>query len=162
MGYYGGMGDYYPVRGAGDPFLPALGAALAGGIVKKVGGLVGRVIGGRGAGTAAVVSAAGGLALGPGVPLPGGRRLNVRNALPGGRPLISQSQCPPGYHLDKTYGEKCVRNRRLNPTNPAALRRALRRVQGFGALASRAAGDVARANRSLNRLPRRSKSKRKR
>lgn len=39
--------------------------------------------------------------------------------------------------------------RRMNPANPKALRRALRRVAGFGKLAKRAKRDVSRAATSL-------------
>lgn len=45
--------------------------------------------------------------------------------------------CPPGFHPDKATGTKCVRNRRMNPANPAALRRAIRREAGFIKLARR-------------------------
>jgi len=45
--------------------------------------------------------------------------------------------CPTGYHLDKQTGTKCVRNRRMNVANPRALRRSMRRVQGFEKLARR-------------------------
>jgi len=45
--------------------------------------------------------------------------------------------CPSGYHLDKRTGTKCVRNRRMNVANPRALRRSMRRVQGFEKLARR-------------------------
>ncbi len=45
--------------------------------------------------------------------------------------------CPTGYHLDKLTGTKCVRNRRMNVANPRALRRSMRRVQGFEKLARR-------------------------
>lgn len=45
--------------------------------------------------------------------------------------------CPVGYHLDKRTGTRCVRNRRMNIANPRALRRAMRRVQGFEKLAKR-------------------------
>jgi len=45
--------------------------------------------------------------------------------------------CPVGFHLDKRSGTRCVRNRRMNIANPRALRRAMRRVQGFEKLAKR-------------------------
>lgn len=45
--------------------------------------------------------------------------------------------CPPGYHPDKKTGTKCVRNRRLNPTNPRAARRAITRLAGFERIARR-------------------------
>lgn len=56
---------------------------------------------------------------------------------PGPAQVIPQAGCcPPGYHISKTTGA-CVRNRRMNPCNPKALRRAIRRVDGFGRLAKR-------------------------
>lgn len=64
--------------------------------------------------------------------------------------------CPSGYHLNKSGyflksgqyvppGTACVKNRRMNPANPKALRRGLRRAAGFGKLARRARRDIARA-----------------
>lgn len=45
--------------------------------------------------------------------------------------------CPSGYHLDKRTRTRCVRNRRMNVANPKALRKALRRTDGFVKLAKR-------------------------
>jgi len=45
--------------------------------------------------------------------------------------------CPSGYHLAKDGSGRWVRNRRMNIANPRALRRAMRRVQGFEKLAKR-------------------------
>ncbi len=45
--------------------------------------------------------------------------------------------CPTGYHLAKDGSGRLVRNRRMNIANPRALRRAMRRVQGFEKLAKR-------------------------
>jgi len=45
--------------------------------------------------------------------------------------------CPSGYHLAKDGSQRCVRNRRMNVANPRALRRSMRRVQGFEKLARR-------------------------
>ena len=45
--------------------------------------------------------------------------------------------CPTGYHLAKDGSGRWVRNRRMNIANPRALRRAMRRVQGFEKLAKR-------------------------
>ncbi len=55
----------------------------------------------------------------------------------GGGMVNSAGCCPVGYHLDKKTGTRCVRNRRMNTCNPRALRRAMRRVQGFEKLAKR-------------------------
>jgi len=45
--------------------------------------------------------------------------------------------CPVGYHMEKSGRGYCVRNRRMNVANPRALRRGMRRVQGFEKLAKR-------------------------
>lgn len=55
----------------------------------------------------------------------------------GGRVLPVNGCCPTGYHLAKDGSGACVRNRRMNVANPRALRRAMRRVQGFEKLARR-------------------------
>lgn len=44
---------------------------------------------------------------------------------------------PSGYHYAKDGSQRIVRNRRMNIANPRALRRAMRRVQGFEKLAKR-------------------------
>jgi len=44
---------------------------------------------------------------------------------------------PSGYHFAKDGSGKLVRNRRMNVANPRALRRSMRRVQGFEKLARR-------------------------
>jgi len=44
---------------------------------------------------------------------------------------------PRGYHYAKDGSGKLVRNRRMNVANPRALRRSMRRVQGFEKLAKR-------------------------
>jgi len=45
--------------------------------------------------------------------------------------------CPSGYHYAKDGSGRLVRNRRMNVANPRALRRSMRRVQGFEKLARR-------------------------
>jgi len=39
--------------------------------------------------------------------------------------------CPRGFHLDKKSRSRCVRNRSMNPLNPRALKRSLRRIDRF-------------------------------
>lgn len=62
--------------------------------------------------------------------------------LPGARQFFQATgPCPAGHHLNKgTYwtqagvvypGTRCVKNRRMNPLNPRALRRAIRREGSF-------------------------------
>jgi len=146
MGYY--MGDYY-AGSRGDPgigsflsglassalsFIPGLGpiaskglsglvtgATKGRGIVKSVGGAIMRHPAISAAGAAGVAVAAGA----------GAERMI---AGPGGLP-------PKGYHHCKSkHGCKhgaFVRNRRMNVCNPRALRRSIRRAQGFAKLAMR-------------------------
>ena len=57
--------------------------------------------------------------------------------IPGGE---SGYVCPPGtrgYHLAKDGSGRMVKNRTMNVANPKALRRAIRREQGFVKLAQR-------------------------
>ncbi len=49
--------------------------------------------------------------------------------------------CPAGYHPAKDGSGRCVKNRRMNPLNPRAFRRALRRMKG----AKKFAAEVERA-----------------
>jgi len=44
---------------------------------------------------------------------------------------VQNGCCPKGCHPDKRTGTKCVSNRRMNPLNPRALRRSLRRIDQF-------------------------------
>lgn len=50
---------------------------------------------------------------------------------------VAGGVCPVGFHprKDRRLPFKCVRNRRMNIANPRALRRGMRRVQGFEKLA---------------------------
>jgi hypothetical protein len=138
VSYY--MGDYY-----GDPFWGFLGrlaktglslatglggprkvagAAMPGGaIVKRAGGAI--MTAGAAAGRMIVkhpvlsaAGAAGALGVGAGAIAEREMRGGVR---------------PKGFHLNK-HG-KLVRNRRMNPCNPRALRRAIRRATRFTRLA---------------------------
>lgn len=45
--------------------------------------------------------------------------------------------CPPGFHPAKDGSGRCVRNRRMDPCNPKAIRRAARRIKSFRRLASK-------------------------
>ena len=143
MAYYL-TGDYY-MSAAGDP---GIFGSIFSGIKGAVGGLLsggplGAISGGiRGftASTRPSVTAA--AALRP-LPQAGTPRMTfgqrIRTAgqalIPGGvEPGVG---CPPGYHLDKQTQTKCVRNRRMNPGNARALRRAIRREASFVGLAKR-------------------------
>ena len=146
--YYSGRGDYY----RGDPFLGAL-VPLAGGLLKKgVSALIAKA-GARGATGAAAAVAGGAAAVGAAsrltsggpirlpAPMPGGAVIQPGRILPGGAPFITQGQAPRGYHAHKELAKrgviKWVKNRYMNPANPKALRRAIRREEGFCQLAAR-------------------------
>lgn len=71
-------------------------------------------------------------------PLPGGNlpSLPQNGDFTLGGPILPTNGCPtaaccPGQHPDKRTGTKCVSNRRMNPLNAKALRRATRRLKGF-------------------------------
>jgi len=60
---------------------------------------------------------------------------------------------PSGYHLAKDGSGKLVRNRRMNIANPRALRRAMRRVQGFEKLARRTISFTRRVKMKKRKAP---------
>lgn len=140
--YPRGRGDYYK---RGDPFLGAL-VPFAAGLAKKGIGALIRRAGGGGA-IAAAGAITGGAAVGQmlrngGLPQLGAAHrvpmsINPRAILPGGAPFIGASEIPRGFHLAKDGSGRIVRNRRMNITNPVALRRAIRRQDGFVQLAKR-------------------------
>jgi len=73
-------------------------------------------------------------------------RRRIERILPGGRTGF-EVDCKPGQYMQKrdfVPTGKCL-YRKMNVTNSSALRRSLRRVAGFGKLASRTRRDVARA-----------------
>jgi hypothetical protein len=120
--YVGGDSNYY----RGDPFLGAiaLGAkAIGGKLVAKAGRWVGRqTVGGligKGAATAAT-----GVVIGKATKA-GGVTISPSDIMPGGEPFIE-------------FGRGGRRKyRKMNPLNPKALRRALRRAEGFEKFAKR-------------------------
>lgn len=152
MSYYG-MGDYY--RGdyyRGDavffpmatPVLKAAGGAVARGIGKAAGSVargIGGLLGiGRGRG-----ATAGTLAAGAGVVAGVAQRAvaAVRPPPPGQLPVPGLKGATQRF---LPFGESGYYTRkRMNPANPKALRRALRRVSGFAKLAQRAKRDIQRA-----------------
>lgn len=66
-----------------------------------------------------------------------GGLIQVQTVTAGGRPTVKI--------VDQNTGRVVGSRKRMNVANPRALRRALRRVAGFGKLAKRAKRDIARA-----------------
>jgi len=142
------MGDYKTYGYAGDPgFLSNIWKGIKR-IVPRViglavGGPVGALItGATVAGTVASVVKPRAPALPPppgsiggAVSFPGGTTVSVAGVLPSHAAVGAHA--PAGYHLDKATKSRWVRNRRMNIANPRALRKAMRRVQGFEKLAKR-------------------------
>lgn len=165
MSYYGSpMGDYRTYGYAGDPgFLSSLWRGvkkIAGPIIGgMVGGPLGAAIGGTltsGQRTPPIMPmAATGTQVVGQVTMPGGASFAVgtqlarrdtgreigRRGLIATQPGMAQAAAagvvPSGYHYAKDGSGKIVRNRRMNVANPRALRRSMRRVQGFEKLARR-------------------------
>ena len=142
------MGDYKTYGYAGDPgFLSSLWKKIKKPLIRGAGLLIGGPIGGLI--TAATV--AGGVvaatkprppaitpppgSIGGAVSFPGGTTVSVAGVLPSHAAVGAHA--PAGYHLDKATKSRWVRNRRMNIANPRALRKAMRRVQGFEKLAKR-------------------------
>jgi len=158
------MGDYKTYGYAGDPGWLS---SIWKGIKKIAPTVLGAVIGGPvGAVIAGGVSGAPGTKMTPTVPgtvggaisFPGGTSIGMGFA-PGTAMIPGQGRLPPftatgagvlpaggrggtlvpvGWHFAKDGSGKLVRNRRMNVANPRALRRAMRRAQGFEKLARRA------------------------
>lgn len=160
------MGDYKTYGYAGDPGwlssiwkgIKKIAPTIVGGLI---GGPVGAVIGAAGGGSkptpqvpmtvpgtvGGAISFPGGTSIGmgyqPTVGGAGGRRLPPYTAsgpgvLPYGGTGVPPGMMPSGYHYAKDGSGRIVRNRRMNVANPRALRRAMRRAQGFEKLAKRA------------------------
>lgn len=154
MPYMQSRGDYLGGGYArGDPGL----FGFLGGIAKKVGGFVlGGGIAGM-AGRAAAERVFGGRTgpvvvngqMSPQLPPPGsiGGPRGMQQQQPprvwmGGQQtstaMVTTNGCAPrGYHLAKDGSGRMVKNRSMNVANPKALRRAIRREQGFVKLAQR-------------------------
>jgi len=75
--------------------------------------------------------------IGGALTFPGGTRVSTAWTPGAGGAAAPSGMAPRGYHLDKATGSRWVRNRRMNIANPRALRKAMRRVQGFEKLAKR-------------------------
>lgn len=162
MSYYRSpMGDYKTYGYGGDPgFL----SSLWKGVKKIAPAVIGGIVGGP---AGAVIGAAGSQqpkitpilppppgTVGGAISFPGGTTVSTAyQTRPPGRyrtpPYTATGPgvlpyggagvaAPPrGYHYAKDGSGRIVRNRRMNIANPRALRRAMRRVQGFEKLAKR-------------------------
>ncbi len=165
MSYYTPQaGDYKTYGYAGDPgflsslwrgvkkfALPVIGGMLGGPVGAAIGGAAGRkpsppmqfpMVPQASGGFPIVgqVTMPGGASFTGGVMVPGRGRLPPFTAtgpgvLPGGG--RGGTMVPSGYHFAKDGSGRLVRNRRMNVANPRALRRSMRRVQGFEKLARR-------------------------
>lgn len=112
MGYYRGdyyRGDYY----RGDPFLGGLVAGFAGKALGRVGSWIGKKVGGAGRAAGPIIRDA--------APAVAGGAVGM--AIPRLGPMVERMG-PISFGSKKQY-------RRMNPLNPKALRRALRRAEGF-------------------------------
>jgi len=131
--------------------LARIGTGLAGGGI--LGGLTAVFGGGRSGPPSPVGSS--GLFGGGGGPVPYGTGVNrgpfipVPGAIGKSGPGPAATSCPKGYHLNKhalaacrrhgAVGARtiCVRNRKMNPLNPRALTRSLRREKRAGKIIKR-------------------------
>jgi len=149
------MGDYKTYGYAGDPGwlssiwkgIKKVAPAIIGGII---GGPAGAILGAAGGGGGVkptppiLPQAFGGPPIPPGamggaVTFPGGTSFSVAGVrrAPGAPAGLPGGVCPSGWHYAKDGSGRLVRNRRMNVANPRALRRSMRRVQGFEKLAKR-------------------------
>ena len=158
------MGDYKTYGYAGDPgFLSSLwkgikkiAPTIIGGII---GGPIGAVVaGGAGGGGKPTPQFQIPGQVGGAIAFPGGTQIGLGFRPGGGAMTPGQGRLPPftaagpgvlpsggrggamvpsGYHFAKDGSGRLVRNRRMNVANPRALRRSMRRVQGFEKLARR-------------------------
>ena len=139
------MGDYKTYGYAGDPgWLTGLFKVAKKLIFRKAAKEIARPLA-KLAGTG-IVAGATTAALMPGVPTPPPGTIGGAVTMPGGVRFSAAyvphaaaigEHAPSGYHLDKATRSRWVRNRRMNVANPRALRKAMRRVQGFEKLAKR-------------------------
>jgi hypothetical protein len=141
------MGDFY-----GDPFWGFLGrvaktglslaTGLGGPRVAKAAAMPGGAIVKRGAGAIMTAGAAAGRMIVKHPVLSAAGAAGALGVLGGAAAesfLGGGGACPRGFHISKSKHAKhfgqCVRNRKMNPCNPRALRRAIRRATRFTRLA---------------------------
>jgi hypothetical protein len=158
--YRGNRGDYY----RGDPF--SLGG-MVGGVLKGVGGIVkavpgiGTIVGGAMQGVGNIIAPARLPTISSGFMMPFPQPQEGAR-VPGGTVVKTPgvggviSRILPGGET----GYMIRRRKRMNVTNPRALRRAIRRVSGFGKLVQRSKRAIARANSAVGNKSRASTRKR--
>jgi len=142
------MGDYKTYGYAGDPgWLSSLWKGVKKIVPRLIGAAVGGPVGAIITGATIGGSVVGAMkpmgppalpppgSIGGAVSFPGGTTVSVAGVLPSHAAVGAHA--PAGYHLDKATRTRWVRNRRMNIANPRALRKAMRRVQGFEKLAKR-------------------------
>src|SRR5258708_3322833 len=143
MGYY--MGDYYAgMRGGcgsgsffkgiaslGASFIPGVGGGLSK-MIERAGRPISMLGGGAAATGGRVVKAVGGAVMRHPIISAAGAAGIIGVAV-GGKHLLSGGMCPKGHHISRKgkNAGACVRNRRMNPCNVHALRRASRRAHAF-------------------------------
>ncbi len=108
--------------------IPPPGQTVTGSIVGTIIDLIGGVVGGRSPASPALPPVPGSLQL---PQLPQNGDFTLGGVIPANGTGCATAQCCPGKHPDKKTGTKCVSNRRMNPLNAKALRRATRRLKGF-------------------------------
>jgi len=174
MSYYRGdyyRGDYY----RGDPFIGGL-LGIAGRAAVGLGRTVARRAAGAARALAGMRPAQAARTLGREVVLPTAVATITSRAVTGGVPAVmpgggeevfpeipsmmpgAKGQCPPGYHLNKAdsmrgpKGTYCVKNRKMNPLNPRALKRALRRSEDFEGIARRTVNALRTGPRKFKKI----------
>ncbi len=146
--YRGGRGDYYRGSGRGDPFWGLLAPLIVSG-VKAIAGKFGG--GGSVSGGVSGVQAAAQMSQLPArIPV-----IGQGGFTPSERPLMrmppAERQAILQQHLrvNPQTGAVVSSRRHMNPANAKALRRSIRRVVGFGRLASRSKRAVGKAATAL-------------
>ena len=144
------MGDFYLGGSRGDPFWGGLfgavkriggallGAPLGGGAPKMLGSGAMGTLATRGGKIVAAVKS--GIIKHPVLSAAGAAgAIGMLGGAAAEKMLAAGDACPKGFHISKSKHSKsfgaCVRNRHMNPCNPRALRRAVRRATRFTHLA---------------------------
>ncbi|SRR6266849_6004322 len=132
MGYY--QGDFY-AGARGDPGIGSFFKGLLGMGSSLIpgGSIVSKVVGAATAGRGIIKAGKGIIMKHPVVSGAGAAGLIGAAGVAAGRAMVPGGMCPKGHHISKKgkHAGACVRNRRMNPCNVHALRRASRRAHAF-------------------------------